>query len=119
MKKNLIVIGFLFFIIAFSHCTSATTGLNRNPSQIIYTKHARCRMNCRHINRTEVMEILEDGKINYSKSELNNKDCYEKFAVEGFTKEHQHLRIIFAPCKSEEVVVTVIDLENEWNCDCK
>ncbi len=76
-------------------------------------------MNCRHINQTEVMEILKGGEINYRKSELNNKDCYKKFAVEGLTKEHQHLRIIFAPCNGEEVVVTVIDLENEWNCDCE
>jgi hypothetical protein len=118
MKKNLIAVVFIFFIVAVSACTSSTD-LNRNPSQIIYTKHARCRMNCRHINQAEVIEILKGGEINYRKSELNNKDCYRKFAVEGFTKEHQHLRIIFAPCQSEEVVVTVIDLETEWNCDCK
>ena len=118
MKKNFTSLIFILFVAAFSQCTSSID-LNRNPSQIIYTKHARCRMSCRHINQTEVMEILKDGEINYRKSELNNKDCYKKFAVEGFTKEHQYLRIIFAPCKSEEVVVTVIDLENEWNCDCK
>src|SRR5690242_11966767 len=118
MKRNLIAIAFLFFITGFGACTSAVE-LNRNPSQIIYTKHARCRMSCRHINQTEVMEILKDGEINYRKSELNNKDCYKKFAVEGFTKEHQHLRIIFAPCEDEEVVVTVIDLETEWSCDCE
>ena len=118
MKRNLVAIVFLFFSVAFSQCTSSV-GLNRNPARIIYTKHARCRMNCRHINQTEVMEILKDGEINYHKSELNNKDCYRKFAVEGVTKEHQHLRIIFAPCENEEVVVTVIDLETEWKCDCE
>ncbi|HYJ62276.1 MAG TPA: DUF4258 domain-containing protein [Parafilimonas sp.] len=118
MKRNLIAIVFLFFVTGFGACTSSVE-LNRNPARIIYTRHARCRMNCRHINQTEVMEILQDGEINYRKSELNNKDCYKKFAVEGFTKEHQHLRIIFAPCESEEVVVTVIDLETEWSCDCE
>jgi hypothetical protein len=118
MKRNLIAIVFLFFVTGFGACTSSVE-LNRNPSQIIYTKHARCRMSCRHINQTEVMEILKDGEINYRKSELNNKDCYKKFAIEGFTKEHQHLRIIFAPCEDEEVVVTVIDLETEWSCDCE
>ena len=104
MKKNLVAIVVLFFSVAFSQCTSSVE-LNRNPAQIIYTKHARCRMSCRHINQTEVMEILKDGEINYRKSELNNKDCYKKFAVEGFTKEHQHLRIIFAPCKMKKLLL--------------
>lgn len=112
----------IFFIVlivaSFIGCIRSDT-LNRNPSEIIYTKHARCRMNCRHIDETEVKEILKNGTINYSKSELNGNNCYKKFAVEGFTKEDQHLRIIFAPCGNEETVVTVIDLKNEWNCNCE
>ncbi len=95
-------------------------GLNRNPSAVNYSNHARCRMACRHINESEVKEILKDGKINYTKSEIgDNPDCKKKYAVEGNTHDNQRVRIIFAPCQSEVTVVTVIDLGTEWKCDCE
>ncbi len=93
-------------------------GLNRNPSYINYSKHARCRMQCRHIDEKEIAEILKHGKINYTKSELKGTDCNKKYAVEGFSHDNQHLRIIFAPCQDELTVVTVIDLGKEWPCEC-
>ncbi|MBN9297615.1 MAG: DUF4258 domain-containing protein [Filimonas sp.] len=93
-------------------------GLNRTPSAMYYSKHARCRMGCRHIDESEVMEILRDGKINYRKSELNGDDCRKKYAVEGISHDNQRLRIIFAPCGDEMTVVTCIDLGTEWPCDC-
>src|SRR5689334_9529877 len=55
--------------------TYSKRGLNRNPSHINYSKHARCRMDCRHIDEAEVQQILKDGKINYTKSELQGADC--------------------------------------------
>ncbi len=94
-------------------------GLNRHPSHLNYSKHALCRMGCRHINESEVKEILIEGKINYNKSELKGDDCKKKYAVEGYTKDDQKVRIIFAPCQSEVTVVTVIDLGKEWICDCE
>jgi len=93
-------------------------GLNRNPSHVNYSKHARCRMGCRHIDETEVMEILHDGKVNYKKSELDAADCRKRYAVEGYSHDKQHLRIIFAPCDNEVTVVTCIDLDNDYACDC-
>lgn len=94
-------------------------GLDRDPSVINYSKHARCRMACRHIDEGEVKEILQTGKINYRKSELgDNPDCKRRYAVEGKTHDNQQVRIIFAPCGSEVTVVTVIDLGREWTCDC-
>ncbi|MDA3613451.1 DUF4258 domain-containing protein [Polluticaenibacter yanchengensis] len=100
--------------------TTNARGLNRNPSKINYSKHAQCRMDCRHIDEREVAYILANGKINYTKSEIgNNPDCKKKYAVEGITQDKQKVRIIFAPCKTEVTVVTVIDLDTEWTCDCK
>ena len=96
-----------------------TTGLNRNPAAINYSKHARCRMACRHIDESEVEQILQEGKINYTKSELDGADCKKKYAVEGLTRDKQKVRIIFAPCSDEVTVVTVIDIGKEWPCDCE
>lgn len=74
-------------------------------------------MDCRHINETEVLDMLHSGTINYNKSELNGDDCYKKYAMEGYEKSH-HLRIVFAACDSDVTVVTCIDLGNEWDCHC-
>ena len=92
--------------------------INRHPGHLIYTKHARCRMDCRHIDESEVEEILEKGRINYRKSEPAGRPD-PKYALEGTTHDGQQVRIIFAPAKRGMVVITVIDLDNEWSCDCK
>lgn len=92
--------------------------IDRHPGHFIYTKHARCRMGCRHINEAEVREILEKGRINYRKSEPAGRPD-PKYALEGTTRDGQEVRIIFAPSKRGMVVITVIDLGTEWNCDCK
>ncbi len=95
-------------------------GLNRSPSHINYSEHAKCRMQCRHITESEVKDMLANGIINYKKSELQGADCKKKYAVEGESKDGQRLRIIFAPCDDEVTVVTCIDVKEEWDCpDCK
>jgi hypothetical protein len=116
----------LFLIIATLLCTQCDQPgqqgnnhdpINRNESRLIYTRHARCRMDCRHITETEIREVLEKGEIEYRKSE---PDAHPdpKYALEGFTKEGQHLRIIFAPTSKGLVVITCIELGVEWKCDC-
>ena len=95
------------------------SGLDRHPTAIHYSKHAKCRMECRHIDETEVQEILAIGTINFQKSELDADACKKRYAVEGQTHDNQRVRIIFAPCKTIETVVTVIDLGKEWSCDCR
>jgi hypothetical protein len=92
--------------------------IDRHPDRLIYTKHARCRMGCRHIDEAEVREILEKGRINYRKSEPAGRPD-PKYALEGTTRDGQEVRIIFAPGKRGMVVITVIDLGTEWSCDCK
>ena len=95
-------------------------GFNRFPDSIIYTKHARCRMDCRHITEAEVKEILENGKVNDRKIEENERG--KTYPLEGKTKaDDRMLRIVVAPKRSDNiVVVTVIDLDKDWHCsDCK
>jgi hypothetical protein len=74
-------------------------------------------MECRHIDESEVKEILKEGVINYSKVEEDDKG--KTYPLEGTTHDKQHVRIVFAPHSNELVVVTVIDLDTEWPCDCK
>jgi len=86
--------------------------------KIYYTKHAKCRMDCRFISKEEINFIREKGNINYRKSDLKDQPC-PTIAKEGRSKDGQMLRIVFAECANETKVVTAIDLENEYTCDCK
>jgi len=111
----------LFFISIFllgcQQGGSSPDPINRHADRLIYTRHARCRMGCRHITETEIREILENGTIDYRKSEPDAKPD-PKYALEGNTNEGQHLRIIFAPSQRGLVVITCIELCVEWKCDC-
>ena len=89
---------------------------DRDISHIRYTKHARCRMDCREIDESEVKEIIQHGEINYSKVEEDKKG--KTYPLEGITHDKQHVRIVVAPHERELVIVTVIDLEKEWQCNC-
>lgn len=93
-------------------------GFNRRTEKLIFTKHARCRMGCRHIDEAEVRDILLNGRINDRKSDPAARPD-PKYALEGKTKDGQEVRIIFAPTDRGMVVITVIDLDTEWPCDCK
>jgi Domain of unknown function (DUF4258) len=92
-------------------------GFDRNTTNLIFSKHAKCRMDCRKIDESEIREILKSGTINYKK--IQNDKRGKTYPVEGFTHDKQHVRIVFAPKDDGLVVVTVIDLDTEWKCDCK
>jgi hypothetical protein len=85
---------------------------------IKYTKHARCRMECRNISEEEVITILRTGEVNFSKSEVQAKPC-KKYAIEGKTNDGQNVRIIFGKCDDETKVITTIDLGVEHECHCE
>lgn len=101
----------------YSISAPETANLNRNETRFIYTKHARCRMDCRHIEEQDVKEILRNGEINYSKSDLQGKPD-PKYALEGRSSSQHRLRIIFAPTSRGMVVITCIDLDTDWYCNC-
>src|SRR4051812_37137836 len=79
-------------------------GFTRNPEKIIYTKHAQCRMECRHINETEVREILQSGKLNANK--IGEDERGKTYPLEGKTGKDKFIRIVIAPKKKDIVVVT-------------
>lgn len=97
--------------------SGSTQNFDRTTTNLFFTKHARCRMKCRHITQQEVKDILVNGTINYNKSDLHDPRG-ATYAVEGMTNDKQHVRIIFAPKQQHLTVVTVIDLEVEYACNC-
>ena len=89
-------------------------------AEYFFTKHARCRMKCRSITQKEVKEIVRKAKVNYNKSDLQASRG-PKYALEGYTsRDRQHIRVIVAPKQRHLSIVTVIDLDKEWECpSCK
>jgi hypothetical protein len=90
---------------------------DRAPRHLVYTKHALCRMDCRQIDKTEIVEILQKGVIHFNRSNRNERPC-PSFALQGRTSSGEYLRVIFAQCSSETRVVTCYNLEKEFTCDC-
>jgi hypothetical protein len=97
--------------------TTRGRGFDRKISYLEYTQHAKCRMKCRHITQAEVQDIMKNGNINYKKSNLQDQPC-PTYALEGYTQDQQHVRIVFAQCETDTKVVTCIDLDNDFECDC-
>lgn len=109
---------FLFRQRMVSAPASGNGDFDRTPAQLVFSRHAKCRMDCRKIDEGEVREIIKEGTINRQKSEPNSHPD-PKYALEGQTHDGQHVRIVVAVPSSEKlVVVTVIDLDTEWTCHC-
>ena len=89
----------------------------RNTSHLIFTRHVKCRMGCRHITEEEIKEILKNGRLNKVKSGIGSKGD-STFSLEGYSHENQHIRVVVAPDNDGLVIITCIDLEHEWPCDC-
>lgn len=109
----------LFWIRSFLPVNNQNNGQRsfRNISHLILTKHVICRMGCRHNTEEEIKEILENGKVNYRKSGVDSKGD-STFALEGYSNGNQHIRLIVASGSDGLVIITCIDLEHDWPCNC-
>jgi hypothetical protein len=86
---------------------------------LVYTKHGKCRMECRQITADEIREIVLNGTVNHQKSNPADKPC-PTVAYEGIsTRDRQHIRVVLADCGDQLKVVTVIDLKQDHSCDCR
>lgn len=125
MSQN---IGLLFFsLILLTACEPQNasapeknvvpTAKEEKQAPIYYTKHARCRMDCREITEQEIEYVLDNGTINQRKSDANKKPC-PTYAYEARTTDGQLVRVVIADCPTERRVITCIDLENDYTCAC-
>lgn len=114
----LVVLGFfLVFILKRWKEPPQHELFDRHPAQLYYTKHALCRMDCRHISKEEITEIMNKGTINLNKSNRTDRPC-PTFALQGRTSSGENLRVVFAQCSNETKVVTCYNLEQDFECRC-
>lgn len=74
-------------------------------------------MECRHIDEQEVAEILKKGTLNTSRIRRETRGT--TYPLEGITRDKQRVRIVVAPRANGLEVVTCIDLDTDWPCDCR
>jgi hypothetical protein len=126
MKKNLLILLVVvagMLLIKFFYFDRYPTGSNaadanfRDTSAIILTRHAKCRMNCRDISLQEIKDIMVNGKENPAKSRPGKKGDIT-YAIDGYSSDDQHIRIILAVEKSKVILITCVDLDRKWNCSC-
>jgi hypothetical protein len=86
-------------------------------SRIEYTRHARCRMGCRRISEKEIFEVLSSGQKNIKKSNPQANPC-PVTTLEGKTSDEQTVRVVYGQCGDVRKIITVIDLKNDFPCDC-
>jgi len=122
-KRNLyifLLIAALFLIVkslSWFNQSEKSSRSFRDVDHLILTNHAKCRMNCRHITKEEIKEILKDGRLNKAKSGIGSKGD-STFALEGYSHENQHIRVVVTPESDGLVIITCIDLERDWPCNC-
>lgn len=108
---------FLVFMIRRWNEPKRREAFDRHPASVVYTRHARCRMDCRHIDEGEIREIMEKGAINFTKSNRRDRPC-PTFALQGRTAGGESIRVIFAQCPAETKVITCYNLEEDFECRC-
>ena len=74
-------------------------------------------MDCRNISMDELKEIIQVGRLNKNKSGIGSKGD-STFALEGTSRDNQEIRVVVSPTEKGLVVITCIDLKNEWSCNC-
>jgi len=91
--------------------------LLRKP--LFITDHGLCRMDCRFVTREHIRETLERGRINVRKSEPTQRPC-PKYVVDAEVGSggagEKVVQGVFAACRNETGVLTVIDKATNWPC---
>ena len=90
---------------------------DRHPAHLDYTRHALCRMDCRHISKSDIDQIMEKGIINLNKSNRYASPC-PVYAIQGYTDDGKDLRVIFAQCSGDTKVITCYNLKVDFECHC-
>lgn len=80
------------------------------------TRHGACRMACREVDQQEALSVLREGTLIPERSRSDGA-CLSH-AIEGKGTDGHRLRVVFAECPDETRLVTAIDLDEDWPCDC-
>jgi len=113
----LILVVLAIVISRIQHEPRPKEAFERNPTKLTYAKDAICLMDCLQISKDDINEIMQKGIINFSRSDRNNRPC-PSFTLQWKTNMGKKLRVIFAQCPEETLVVTVYNMKRDIECNC-
>lgn len=113
----LLLVVFLVFLIRRWNEPKRKEAFDRDPPRLIYTNQVLCQMDCRRINKEEILEIMKKGVINFNRSNRRENPC-PTFALQGRTAGGKSLLVFFMQCPEETKVMTCYYLREEAYCDC-
>lgn len=113
----LLALVFIVFLVRRWNEPQRKEAFDRDPVRVVYTRQAQCQMNCRHITKAAVEEIMQKGIINFNRSNKMARPC-PVFALQGRTTSGESIRVIFSQCPGETMVITCYNLKEEAACHC-
>ena len=90
---------------------------DRHPLSIFYTPEALCHMDCLHISKANIEEIMQKGIINFSQSDRGARPC-PILVLQGQTSDGKKLKVTFSQCKSTTNLLACNDLGHNIDCNC-
>lgn len=124
-KNNItiLILSLVLLLGILKTCKGSQDEASQNKSKLFkyermhLTKHAKDRMKCRTITQDEIEYIVNNGIINHNKTEIHHDACSTKYAIEGKSLDGQAIRVVAAACNNVLNIITVIDTENNYDCE--
>lgn len=113
----LILVILALVVSRIQHEPKVKEAFDRHPLSIFYTPDALCHMDCLHISKENIEEIMQKGIINFSQSDRGARPC-PVLVLQGQTSDGKKLKVIFSQCKSTTNVLACYDPGHYIDCNC-
>ena len=124
MKPKNVILSLLFVLVVLSYAIfrrwqepKRKEPFGRQPSHLVFTAYALCRMNCFDLSREDVILVMRKGVILINRSNRNNQPC-PMYTLQGRTAAGRYIRVLFEQCQGSTRVVGCYDIHGEKGCDC-
>ncbi len=89
---------------------------NRDTNNILYSTSAACQMKCINIDEKDVVQIIGNGIINFSRS--NRHQACPTFTIQGKGVKGATVVLVVAQCRKKSTVVHCAVLHAQKDCGC-
>lgn len=85
---------------------------------LTYSDKATCLMECKNITKDAIVDLLENGDVNFGESDVRGGPC-PSYVIEGETRDGRSLKLVFAKCDSIAELTLASDLNDKRDdCNC-
>lgn len=124
MKPRNVILSLILVLVVLSYAIirkwqepKKKESFGRQPSQLVFTSYALCRMECFELSREDVILIMRKGVILLNRSNRKNQPC-PLYALQGHTTAGRYIRVLFEQCQGSTRVVGCYDVYDDKGCGC-